>query len=82
MMYLAILLGLLPAFIAKKKGESFFVWWFYGMLLFIFAFPHSLFLKSNSKKCPYCCSDIPRAAIICKYCRKTQPKDTTKGGKK
>lgn len=33
-------LGLIPAFIAKEKGYSFGLWWFYGWMLFIVAIIH------------------------------------------
>ena len=38
------LLGLLPAFVAQKKGRSFGLWWLYGALLFIVALPHALIM--------------------------------------
>ena len=62
----AILLGLIPAIIAKQKGRSFGVWWFDGAALFIIALPHALIMKANNeaierqqiaegtKKCPHC----------------------------
>lgn len=36
---IAVLIGLIPASIAKGKGKSFCLWWFYGAALFIVAFP-------------------------------------------
>lgn len=33
-------LGLIPANIAKQKGYSFGLWWFYGWMLFIVAIIH------------------------------------------
>ena len=33
-------LGFIPATIAKKKGYSFGLWWFYGWMLFIVAIIH------------------------------------------
>ena len=42
-----VVLGLIPAFIAKKKGKNFFVWWFFGAILFIVALPLSLMCKSE-----------------------------------
>ena len=33
-------LGFIPANIAKKKGYSFGLWWFYGWMLFIVAIIH------------------------------------------
>ena len=44
----AILIGLIPGFIAKTKGYSFFSWWIYGALLFIIAIIH-VFLIPNKK---------------------------------
>lgn len=41
-------LGLIPANIAKKKGRSFGLWWFYGWMLFIVALIHSLLMKDNN----------------------------------
>ena len=65
--YLILLfsLALIPAFIAKSKGREFILWYFYGVLIFIVAFPHSLLIsKSEELKgreasagrvpCPFC----------------------------
>lgn len=41
------LLGLIPANIAKNKGRSFGLWWFYGWMLFIIALIHSLLIKEK-----------------------------------
>ncbi len=43
----AILLGLIPAAIASKKGRNFFDWWFFGASLFPIALPAALLIKSN-----------------------------------
>jgi hypothetical protein len=63
----AVVLGLIPAVIAKNKGKSFGLWWSYGAALFIVALPHALIMKPDRKgverrlmseegrrKCPYC----------------------------
>lgn len=42
---LAGLVGLLPAYLARKKGRSFGLWWIYGALLFIVALPHALIMS-------------------------------------
>lgn len=42
------LLGLIPANIAKNKGRSFGLWWFYGFMLFIVALPHSILMQDLS----------------------------------
>jgi hypothetical protein len=41
---IAVLLGLVPAYIAQKKGRSFVGWWIYGALLFIVALPHAIIM--------------------------------------
>jgi uncharacterized membrane protein len=47
-LFLAALLGLLPAFIASSKGRSFGLWWFYGAMIFIVAIVHAIVLKDKS----------------------------------
>jgi hypothetical protein len=42
----AVLIGLLPAYLAQRKGRSFVLWWIYGAAIFIVALPHALIMAS------------------------------------
>jgi uncharacterized membrane protein len=45
---IAACLGLIPANIAKNKGYSFGLWWFYGWMLFIVAIIHVQFIPDKN----------------------------------
>lgn len=67
----AMLLGIIPAMIASKKGYSFLSWYLYGVLLFIIALAHALLVKDkDARTCPYCAETVKAAAKICKHCHK------------
>ena len=42
-----VALGLIPAFIAQKRGRDFGGWWIYGALVFPIALIHSLLLEPD-----------------------------------
>ncbi len=67
-----LILGLIPAGIAKVKGYSFAQWYIYGILLFVFALPHALFIRrivgKDLKNCPLCKSVIDVNATVCPCC--------------
>lgn len=47
---IAVVIGLIPAIIAAKKGRNFVLWWIYGAALWIVAIIHAIMLKSDAQK--------------------------------
>jgi hypothetical protein len=43
-------LGLIPAYIASRKGRHFLDWWFFGAALFPIALPMALLIKSQPEQ--------------------------------
>lgn len=76
LIFIAILMGLLPAYIAMGKGKNFLLWWVYGTLLFIVAIFHAIMMKPAEKNlhyygrryCPHCEKIVDRDALVCEYC--------------
>jgi len=80
---LAAIIGLIPAYIANKKGGNFFLWWFFGWMLWIVAMPCAILMKGDPNviaerdglvKCPLCAEWVKEEAVICKHCRKDMRK--------
>jgi cytochrome c-type biogenesis protein len=46
---LLIILGLIPAFIARSKGRKFYDWWFFGAALIFIALPASMLIKPKDE---------------------------------
>ena len=67
-----LILGLIPAFIAKYKGRSFFGWWIFGFLILIVALPCSFLVRNLAKtKCPECAETVKVDARRCWKCGRT-----------
>lgn len=74
-----ILLGLIPASIARQKGHAVVPWWIYGSLLFVIALPHAVLLRGvtekgespqrGKKQCPYCTEWLSEEDNVCPFCR-------------
>jgi uncharacterized membrane protein YfcA len=47
---LGAVIGVLPGYIAYRKGKRFLPWWIFGALLFIVALPVSLVLKTERER--------------------------------
>ena len=83
---LAILLGLIPANIADKKGKNFTLWWFFGAALFIVALPMAILAtpergaverqkrEAGLTKCPFCAEYIKKEASVCRFCGRDIPR--------
>jgi hypothetical protein len=82
---IAVIIGLIPGWVAHSKGRSFLAWWFFGFLLWIVAMPASLIISKDeraiaerdgrTKKCPACAEWIAKEARKCKYCQSELPGD-------
>jgi len=86
--FIAALLGIIPAIIAGNKGRNYWLWWLYGTALFLVALIHSIMIKPRqdySKDgwlCPKCNEWRRKEAIMCPYCKEKRqfilPSDSKK----
>ena len=73
---LALIMGMIPAYIASAKGKNFLLWWFYGTVLFAFAIIHAIVMKPAEKNliyygmryCPHCDKPIKLESTNCHFC--------------
>jgi len=73
---LCVLIGLLPAWIANRKGYNFLTWWIFGALLFLLALPLALMMKPDGgrrRACPSCMEWIDKRAVACPKCGRDVP---------
>lgn len=70
---LAVLLGLIPAFIARHRGGPFVFFWFIGALLFPVGLVLALIAKDGRKRCPSCDETVSAAAVVCPHCQRDIP---------
>lgn len=76
LLIVAALIGLLPAWIASRKGYPFGWWWLLGAAGFVIALPVSLMMKPNPEarqQCPSCRSWVDREASVCAHCGRDLP---------
>lgn len=73
LLILAPVLGVIPAWIASRKGQSFLFWWIFGALLFILALPLAIVAQDVRPKCPECLSPVNKLAKVCPSCHRGLP---------
>lgn len=78
----AAILGLIPGYIAYRKGHSFVGYWAFGALLWVVALPVAIFmkpdeaeletrrLKRGEHRCPHCRAFVRTDAGVCPNCRR------------
>lgn len=69
----ALVLGLIPAFIAQRKRQGFWTYYVFGVLLWIIAMPTVLLMKDRRARCPACREVVRSDASVCAHCRSSLP---------
>lgn len=64
-----LIIGLLPAWIAQRKGQGFWTFYVFGVLLWIVAMPVALLMKDRRPKCPECAEHVRAEAKRCPHCQ-------------
>ncbi len=67
---LLVIVGILPAAVARGMGRSLLKWWIYSALLFPVAVAHIAYLRltEGSRYCPYCHARVRYTAKNCTKC--------------
>jgi hypothetical protein len=63
-----LIIAVLPAWIAARKGRGFWTWYVFGLLLWIVAVPAALLAGDARRRCPYCAEHVQQQAIACGHC--------------
>lgn len=53
--------------------DIWYVWVCVGLLIII-GIVSSIYAASKERQCPFCLEIIPKAAIVCKHCKRDVPK--------
>ena len=69
LLLLLLLLAIIPAVIAAKKGRNPFLWYVYGVALWIVALIHAIMLPPK-RRCPFCAEAIRPEARVCPHCQR------------
>ncbi|MHB8511693.1 MAG: hypothetical protein ACYDCC_05885 [Actinomycetota bacterium] len=79
-LFIAVVLGLIPAYMAKNKGYSFGLFWFFGFLSFLITLIVVLVISpkdgasgGSSGTCPLCAERVSSQATVCKHCHNQLP---------
>lgn len=68
LLFIAAIIGVIPALIASHKGYSFIMWWILGAVVFPLALILTLVMKDIRPRCPDCAEQVRREAVRCPHC--------------